>query len=654
MCMHTHIPGMLLQGTCSQWLQLQGLARSSKLSSSSKDSSQQGLEVGMAMSAADSVMIEGFLKAAEAGKLVQSIDSLHQFLVQQGLAWKQVIHCQHIGVHSENRDGLGCSSSHVHELLTSIASIGFSQQEVKGICLEVPSGAEGDPIREFNDNLIKESGNKLAPLTGMRYASIVGSHANQAARCLFFRTPHEDTRLTNDGKLSLERLESLDPAWAKSITNGHEWLVVSFQVARSFPQYVLLAQAAGNAAGQIAAVEHEVQLAKRVNASIAAFLQRTKSQSVTYQDVATEILRSRSPHAAALPSIFTFVMKCGGGTGTTSFMSKTVQRLLQGIENLESVLGDFEVELAAVVLQKKKIAKHDSIEEAATTWLQKFGVSSLRIFNEEGKLLSDSRVADLGFKSGMEVIRKADDTKGTIVDISSENVRLKMADGKMYEASAQSFVDGKWKQHVPKQEPTLFKEWATYSPVKNDELTMSVVRGLVSSSMIEQYTSMKLDQLDVFLKPSRDVQVKSSFAVHGLKLPIASSRIDFRVHGEKIPSGSFQVALMVGASSTKPSHTISVQPFVQAPKEGSKQGFLNPAWIMKCTSDYDEGNMEFHCSGKNWANQKLSSTSTSMTLPVIRNYTKLESGDSLVLYRPELAKTQEVETLQPVSKRPRK
>ena len=60
------------------------------------------------------------LKAAEGGKLVQSIDSWHQFLLQQGLAFKQVIHCHHIGVHEQNRDGLGGSSSHVHELLTTV------------------------------------------------------------------------------------------------------------------------------------------------------------------------------------------------------------------------------------------------------------------------------------------------------------------------------------------------------------------------------------------------------------------------------------------------------------------------------------------------------------------------------------------------------
>ena len=94
----------------------------------------------MVMQATDRVIIQGCLQAAEAGKLVQWIDALHGFLVQQGLAWRQVIPCEQVGLHSENRDGLGCSSAHVHDLLKNICSIGHSQSEVRGICLEGPHG----------------------------------------------------------------------------------------------------------------------------------------------------------------------------------------------------------------------------------------------------------------------------------------------------------------------------------------------------------------------------------------------------------------------------------------------------------------------------------------------------------------------------------
>ncbi|CAE7368193.1 unnamed protein product [Symbiodinium sp. CCMP2456] len=339
-----------------------------------------------------------------------------------------------------------------------------------------------------------------------------------------------------------------------------------------------------------------------------------------------------------------------------------VQRLLQGIENLESVLGDFEVELAAVVLQKKKIAKHDSIEDAATTWLEKFGISSpwaataptksLRVYDDTGKLVSNSRVVDLGFKAGNEVIRKADDMKGTIMEITADKVRLKLTDGKEYEASSQSFVDNKWKMYVPKAEPVLFKEWTKFSPLRSEDFSIAVVKGIVFQSMHEQYETLKVDDLDVFLKPSKNVQVKKSYNINILKLPIATAKVTI---AETVPAGAVQLAVLAVGTSQKGTHRISMQAHFQAPKtESSQQGFINPVWLMKSTTDRDEANMELHWTSKSASNQKLTCKSASMILPIVRNFVKLEAGDDLVLWRPDTGKTDVIEALEPVTKKARK
>ncbi|OLQ00277.1 hypothetical protein AK812_SmicGene17089 [Symbiodinium microadriaticum] len=679
----------------------------------------------MVLQEMDRAIIQGCLQAAEGGKLVQSIDGLHEFLVQHGLAWRQVIHCDHVGVHSQNRDGLGCSSAHVHDLLKSICSIGFSQSEVRGICLEVPHGPEGDEIRGFNQRLVSDAGGKLAPVTSLRYASVVGSHANQAARCIWHKVAHDDDRLTVDGKLSLEKLEAVDKAWARSIRDGHTWQVVSHELAREFPQYCLLAQAAGNAAGQIAAVEHEIQLAKRVNSSIQAFLSRSEKKTVTYQDISAEILRSRSPHASALPSIFGFVLKYGGGTEHDSFMARTerhvrahgfpnrvlggdmwhalsqdckgpeqhvswrhmllkfglcgpekcltltdvkrslsardvlksvgeaesfllqVQKLGQDLDSdtIEASLGNLEVQLASIVLQKKKISQHDTLQDAARSCLEK----SLRVYDETGKLVSNSRVVDLGFQPGNEVIRKADDMKGTIMEISAENVRLRLTDGQEYLASSQSFVDGKWKQHVQKAEPVLFKDWRKYDPVHSAEFTIGVVKGVVFRSMYEQYETLKVDDLDIFLKPSKNVQVKKSYNINILKLPIATARVNV---GETVPAGAVQLAVLAAGATNKETHKIYMQAHFQGPKtDSSQQGFINPVWLMKSTTDRDEANMELHWTSKTSMNQKLTCKSASMTLPIVRNFVKLDAGDSLVLWRPDMGKSESIEVLEPVKKK---
>ena len=259
----------------------------------------------------------------------ESIQALHEFLVQKGHAWKMKLSCALIGVHPGNRDGIGCSVAHVAELITDIHSIGFVAAESKGVCVEVPADGRGDHIRQFNLQLASEAFGKLAPVdcASLKYASIIGSHANQANRCFKAGVAHEDPKVTVDGFLSLTKLAQVDPSWHAAIQDGLEGLVISHDVTESHPDYVRLAQAAGNASGQIASVEHELQLARKVTVAIDGLLKRSGKTTVVYNDVAPDILRSRPPSASALPGIFMFVLKCGGGLGADSFFGRSERHI---------------------------------------------------------------------------------------------------------------------------------------------------------------------------------------------------------------------------------------------------------------------------------------------------------------------------------------
>ena len=403
------------------------------------------------------MMISAYLQSAQQGKLVQAVDALHEYLVQEGLAWKQMLRCDCIGVHQENRDGLGISASHVHDLVSNIASIGFSATEFRGVAIEIPPTQEGEALRSFNRQVIEESNGRLAPAGNLRFASIVGSHANQAARCFCSQVPHSDEKLTVDNRLSLEKLKTVDAGWHRAILDGMQWLIISHAVPAEFQQYTGLAQAAGNSAMQIASAEGEMQLARRVNTAIANFLKRTSKPSLNYGDISQEILRSKPPNAACLPHIFSFVLKCGGGSGEDSFLSKTerfvrghgasnrslgtevwqalsadckgpnqhvafrhmlvklglcgpteksltltdvkrsltakdvmarmceaetvfleLQKLLQGhnAESAETALGLCEIQMAAVVLQKKKVTEFDTVRQAAEKCLADLGIAA--------------------------------------------------------------------------------------------------------------------------------------------------------------------------------------------------------------------------------------------------------------------------------------
>ena len=398
--------------------------------------------------------ISKFLQRAKGGMLVQSIEGLHNYMLSHHLAWRQVLTCDLVGVHPANRDGVGCSSTHVHELISNIAAIGYVASELRAVCLEVPPA--DTQVRAFNDRLVAEAAGKLAPAPdNLRYASIVGSHTNQAFRAFWCGIPHSDPKLTVDGVLSLDKLAVLDCAWATSIRDGVPWLVISHQIAEEFPDYPGLAQAAGNASGQIASVENELQLARKVNAAIADVVKHKAVQQASYAEVAPAILRSRPPNASALPAIFQFVVKCGGGAHDGSYLSRTerfirshgyvnralgadvwtalaadirgapqrvpfrhmllklalagpdkcvshtdVKRALAGKDSLQKVaeaekifadvqsrlqhiggdqekdLGHLEMQLAAIVLGKRKVAKHEALQDPAHELLLSHGLQS--------------------------------------------------------------------------------------------------------------------------------------------------------------------------------------------------------------------------------------------------------------------------------------
>ena len=277
---------------------------------------------------------------------------------------------------------------------------------------------------------------------------------------------------------------------------------------------------------------------------------------------------------------------------------------------------------------------------------------SLRIFDSHGVLLNNARVTDLGFEVGQDVLRKADGVVAKIDKITPDFVHLISAqDGALVRASSESFVTGKWKKHVPKADPQLLEGWAAYSPGNSQEMLCSVIKGAVFKAMLEQYYEFKHeDAIQIFLKPSRDVKVCKGFQCHHLKLPCATSRLEIKSQGDKVAQGALQLGkLKVGTGKDL---IMFMTPVVQMPKVDGAVAFVNPAWVMRTTTDRDEANMELSGSGRSgWSNQQLHNPSSKIALPIIRNFKALSEGDSLVLYRPDLAKSEVVEELQPLAKR---
>ena len=264
----------------------------------------------MALSDEHKKEIQRLLTLAEGGELAASMKELVKYLWTHGWAYKQKVHCNHIGVRPENRAGLGLDPKHVASLVTSINGLGFVEGEAKGIALEIPATPRGDEVKSFNEKLIRDAEGRLGEgnINHIRFASLEGSHANQACRAVVYKALHDDPDVTVNGRLSMDKIS---PSWATSIRDGHEWIIVRAEVEAAFPSYAALQQSAGNSVQQSSKPEDDFQIAKKMAKAIEVHLKT--HDGCQYSDIATEILRSRPPSTSSFPHIFAFVMKCGGG-----------------------------------------------------------------------------------------------------------------------------------------------------------------------------------------------------------------------------------------------------------------------------------------------------------------------------------------------------
>ena len=281
----------------------------------------------------------------------------------------------------------------------------------------------------------------------------------------------------------------------------------------------------------------------------------------------------------------------------------------------------------------------------------------LRVYDSSGVIVNNARVKDLGFDVGQVVFRKADGFIGKIDKITAEYVHLLGDDGTLVRASSETFVEGRWRQHVAKPEAVVLEEWFRYSLLHASDVAASIVKGAVHHAMIEQYKEFcKWEkQMMIYIKPTRDVQVLADFKPRALKIPVATPKVEIKPVGWPQSQGSIQVATygpMAGESVE--GYVVYILPYSALPKDGLLGGSVNPAWIMKTSSNTDDCNMEVvgSTSKKEWWTQSLNPHACKVShLPVLRNSRALKAGESLVLFRPESAKTEEVEQLQPLAKR---
>ena len=241
------------------------------------------------------------------GPIVQGRERFLDLLLKENLAYRQRIRPHLLGVHPGNRHSVGLHVNEVHSLLSEICDVGFAEAEVRAICVEVSSSDTA--TFDFNRKLQHQSQGKLnlSP-DAMRYATIAASHLNAALQCIQGCVYHDDERLTVDGKISHEKLGSLDSQYVQASVNGVEWLVISRSLLDEFPQVASMVSASMNVGSHLARQESELELLSKISDVMIA----KDKEVLTWAEISTEILKSKPTLASSAPILFKFACKAGG------------------------------------------------------------------------------------------------------------------------------------------------------------------------------------------------------------------------------------------------------------------------------------------------------------------------------------------------------
>lgn len=243
-------------------------------------------------------------------------DEVKGLLKKEGLMERSFINSKWMGTHPDNRYGDGVVPADVIALIGDIFGQGFSLLALQDpTCSEMPppGHARYARLQHFNVHLAEGSGGML-PLYEdvIKAVSVTCGHTSQGFRCFQGGVPCDDPRFTQDGKLSIRRLQETQPSYAKAVSEGIEWDMLRYQAEDAFPWVPKLFQESGNAGQQIAHCESRLEIMLKIR-EIAARNSRLHNGNPFWDRVKTEAIRAGSSFKNEIEGLVDCVSDLSGG-----------------------------------------------------------------------------------------------------------------------------------------------------------------------------------------------------------------------------------------------------------------------------------------------------------------------------------------------------
>ena len=191
------------------------------------------------------------LQGKSEGAIVAMCERVLDLLVGVGLVMLNVsINPMQVGIHYDNRYGLGVKVDYMHGLAAKIFRSGFRWSAcTDAICSEEDDrGSTGN----FTTKLQTRT-NKLGKQTSrdIHYGSLACSHLNQWLVAVLCAAESDKAEMSVDGRFSANKVRAKQPEIAEAMEKGLRWTIIKAEAVKRWPIITKLVQGARQIAGQI-------------------------------------------------------------------------------------------------------------------------------------------------------------------------------------------------------------------------------------------------------------------------------------------------------------------------------------------------------------------------------------------------------------------
>ena len=240
--------------------------------------------------------------------LVSAVEQIFEILLKLELAYYTTLSPMRVGVHPDNRYGLGIVATWMHLLMSKIVRMGWSDDACAGaVCVE---DDDDQSCAKYTMNM--QQGSEMfgtQTMAQIAFGSLAGGHTNQGLVAIKSAVKCEHDILSCDGRMSEARIVEYRPRMAVKINQGMNWLVLKAIVIVLFPNLPRIIQAARQAIGQVQNCEGIFELLQGIQSMIPA-----ADSDTDWDSIKLSVGKSESPHKADIPELVEFVAKYGGGS----------------------------------------------------------------------------------------------------------------------------------------------------------------------------------------------------------------------------------------------------------------------------------------------------------------------------------------------------